>query len=143
MKRRINQKLQSATGGLRFDIDLRKIGERTSNVPGAFKRTTEFGILPTGASGEPPLDKYLSKIELLRGQLQKEEDTRGPNLDPRLVADRLTEALNEAQNLLQPLDDKARVILTPLLTNPLKIVTAKLPPGGANKVAVPGRGLRR
>jgi type VI secretion system protein ImpL len=145
LKRRLNQKVASMTGGLRVDIDLRKIGERTSNVPVVFKRTTEFAIPAPGATGDAPLDKYLSKLDLLHGQLQKEEDTRGPNLDPRLVSERLDEAMKEAQDLLQPLDDKARTLLTPLLVNPLKIVTARLPPGGANKVAVPrGKGpLRR
>jgi len=138
MKRRVNAKLASVTRGLRFDIDLKKIGERTSNVPGAFKGTTEFGIPPPSATGDSPLEKYLSHLELLRGQLQKEEDTRGPNLDPRLVSDRLDDATKQAQDLLQPLDEKARLVLSPLLLTPLKIVTSRLPPGGPNKVNMPG-----
>jgi type VI secretion system protein ImpL len=137
-KRRINEKLSTATRGLRFDIDLKKIGDRTSTVPSIFKRTTEFAIPPPGGSSDTPLAKYVSKLEAVGKELQKEEDTRGPNVDPRLVADRLDDAGKAAADLLQPFDDKARTLLSPLLTNPLKIVTARLPPGGASKVAVPG-----
>ncbi len=39
-------------------------------------------------------------------------------------------------------DDKAKAILTPLLTNPLKIVTARLPAAGTGKVAIPAGGRR-
>jgi type VI secretion system protein ImpL len=141
-KRRLQQKLAGPTRGLRFDIDLTKIGDRTSTVPGVFKKTIEFAIPAPGSTGDTPLNRYMSKLDALRGQLAKEEDTRGPNIDPRLVQDRLDDALKDAQELLQGLDDKAKTILTPLLTNPLKIVTARLPPGGANQVAIPtGRKL--
>jgi type VI secretion system protein ImpL len=133
LKRRVNQKLSAKTGGLRFDIDLKKIGEKESGVPRAFKATVDFGVATT-----PALDTYLSSLEDLQHKLQKEEDTRGPNLDPRQVQDPLDGALKKANELLQALgDDKSRTILTPLLQNPLKIVTARLPPGGASKVAIP------
>jgi type VI secretion system protein ImpL len=143
LKRRIQQKTAQYTKGLRVDVDLRKIGEKTMSVPGVFKKTTEFAIPPPGIQGETPLNKYLSKLEALKGQLTKEEDTRGPNIDPRTVSDRLDDALKETNELLQGLDDKAKTILTPLLTNPLKIITAKLPPAGPVKVPIPaGNGNR-
>ncbi len=123
--------------GLRVDFDLRKIGERTSTVPGIFRKTVEFAIPVPGGAGEPALNKYLSKLEALRGVLSKEEDTRGPNLDPALVRDRMEDVLKEAMDLLQGTDDRARTILTPLLSNPLRIATTRLPPAGTNRVPVP------
>ena len=75
-------KTSSALRGLRVDIDLRKIGERTSTVPGTFRKTVEFAVPTPSTAGETALNKYLSKLEALRGVLSKEEDTRGPNLDP-------------------------------------------------------------
>jgi type VI secretion system protein ImpL len=145
-KRRLQEKLSGMTRGLRIDVgDLRKIGDKTSTVPGIFKKTIEFAIPGTNTGGDTPLNKYMTKLDALRGQLAKEEDTRGPNLDPRLVQDRLDDALKDEQELLQGLDDKAKTILTPWLTNPLRIVTTRLPPAGTQQVAVPptGRKWRR
>jgi type VI secretion system protein ImpL len=136
-KRRMQQTMMNYTKGIRVEIDLKKIGERTSIVPGVFKKTTEFAIPVMGTAGDTPLNKYLSKLDALRGQLAKEEDTRGPNLDPRLVQDRLDDALKDASDLLQGLDEKAKTILTPLLTAPLKIVTSRMPTAGTQQVAVP------
>ncbi len=136
LNRRINQNITSKTRGLRWNIDIRKIGEKTSIVPTTFKRTVEFAVpSDSSASTETSLSKYLSKLDAVRGELQKQEDVT-PNTDPRLVSDRLDEALKQAQDLLQPLDDKAQTLLGPLLTNPLKIVTARLPAGGAQRVQV-------
>jgi type VI secretion system protein ImpL len=137
MKQQLMMKSSTVLRGLRVDIDLKKIGEKTSTVPGTFRRTVEFGIPVPGSIAEPPLNKYLSRLEALRGVLTKEEDTRGPNLDPRLVADKMDDALKEAMDLLQGMDDRAKTIMTPLLSNPLKIVTSKLPPGGTTRVAIP------
>jgi type VI secretion system protein ImpL len=139
-KRLIQAKLQTATRGVKIDVDLRKIGERTSIVPGVFKKTIEFAIPAPGSTADTPLNRYMSKLDALRGQLAREDDTRGGNTDPRLVQDRLDDALKDAQELLQGLDDKGKTIFTPLLTNPLKIQTARLPPGGPNKVAIPSGG---
>ncbi|MFT3766749.1 MAG: type VI secretion system membrane subunit TssM [Minicystis sp.] len=134
-----NMAVSNKTQGLRWNIDVKRIGERQSTVPGVFKRTVEFGI-PSGSSTDTTLAKYISKLDALRGELVRQEDGRGGPTDPRLVSDRLDEAYRTAQDMLQPYDDKARQLLTPLLTNPLKIVTAKLPPGGAQKTSVPGGG---
>jgi type VI secretion system protein ImpL len=138
LKRRVQEKVQGAARGIRVDVDLKKIGERTSTVPGVFKKTIEFAIPPPGSTADTPLNRYMSKLDALRGQLAKEDDTRGGNTDPKLVQDRLDDALKDAQELLQGLDDKGKTILTPLLTNPLKIVAgSRLPPGGPNKVPIP------
>ncbi|APR83051.1 IcmF-related protein [Minicystis rosea] len=146
VRRRANEALNAGASnraqGLRFNIDVKRIGERPSIVPSVFKRTVEFGI-PTGSSTDTTLAKYISKLDALRGELVRQEDGRGGPTDPRLVADRMDEALKAAQDMLQPYDDKTRQLLTPLLTNPLKIVTAKLPPGGAQRTGVPGAGGAR
>ena len=133
LKRRINAQLSSATNGLRFDIDVRKIGKEDSQVPRTFKPLVDFAT-----SANPPLNSYLSWLEDLEHKLEKEQDAKGGNADPRLVQDRLAEVMKKAKDLLLAINDgPSRDILEPFLTNPLMIVTAKLPPGGANKVAVP------
>jgi type VI secretion system protein ImpL len=116
------------------NIDLRKVGERTSTVPGAFKRTVEFGIGGTGS--DTSLAKYISKLDGVRGDLARMEDAQTGAIDPRLVADKLDDAYKNAQDLIAPFDDKARSVLSPLLTNPLKIVTAKLPTGAPTRTTV-------
>jgi type VI secretion system protein ImpL len=131
----VNMLLANKSQGLRWNIDVKKIGERQSTVPPVFRRTVEFGI-PSGSSTDTTLAKYISKLDALRGELVRQEDGRGGPTDPRLVADRMDEALKAAQDMLQPYDDKARQLLTALLTNPLKIVTARLPPGGAQRQGV-------
>ena len=136
-KRQMQMRAATALRGIRVDIDLKSIGGRLSTVPGIFRRTTEFAIPGASGSADTPLNKYISKLDAVRGILQREEDAR-PNIDPRLVQDRLDDALKEAVDLLQPFDDKAKTILLPLLTNPLKIVTSRLPAAGTGKVAVPG-----
>jgi type VI secretion system protein ImpL len=144
MKDQARMKLSAMTGGLRVEVDLQKIGPRTSTVPGIFRKTVDFAV-PSAANGnDPPVNKYLSRLEALRGVLQKEEDAR-PGVDPRLVQDRLTDALKEATDLLQGSDDRAKTILTPLIINPLNFASTKLPPAGAPKPAVvaPGGRWRR
>ena len=138
--RRLMERAATASRGLRVQIDLKKIGnDHTSIVPPTFKRTVEFGVPATGASSDSPLAKYLSRVEAVRGQLSRQSDAGG-TLDPRQVNEQLDDALKEAQDLLQPFDDKAKSLLTPLLTNPLKIVTSRLPTTGAQRVGVPGGG---
>lgn len=138
-KRRIQEKLQQSLGGLQVsaNIDLKKIGGRVSTVPGVFKRTAEFAVPAPGAPSDTPLSKYVSKLDAVRSELVKLEDGT-PNADPRLANDRLDEALKEAQALLQPFDDKAKTLLTPLLTTPLRIVTVKLPPAGTRPAGYGG-----
>jgi type VI secretion system protein ImpL len=126
---RLNQELTARTGGLRFNanLDMKKIGDRVSAVPGTFRRTVEFGIPGPGvASTEVPLSKYLATLETLRGDFKRKEDST-PNVDPRLVSQQLDDAARESSALLQPYDDKAKALLSPLLLNPLKIVSVRMP----------------
>jgi type VI secretion system protein ImpL len=132
----LNQRIQSATT-VRFNIDIRRVGERTSTVPGIFKKTVEFAIPASGAS-DTALSKYINKLDALRVELSRLEEAGAGPVDPRQVGERLDEAYKASQDLLQPLDDKGRQLLQPLLLTPLRIVTSRMPPGGANRVGVPG-----
>ena len=130
-KQRTVMKIQGATGGIRVNIpDIKKLGDRVSAVPGTFKRTVEFGV-PTGntPSNEVPLAKYLSKLDTLRGEFKRLEDAT-PNVDPRLVSNSLDDAARDVTALLQPYDEKAKTLLSPMLLNPLRIVSVRLPGTG-------------
>ena len=127
-KMRTQMKIQSVTGGIRVNIpDIKKLGDRVSAVPGTFKRTVEFGV-PTGSisSSDVPLAKYLSRLDTLRGEFKRLEDAT-PNVDPRLVSDKLDDAIREVTALLQPYDEKAKTLLKSLLLVPLQIVSVRLP----------------
>ncbi|AKT43387.1 type VI secretion system membrane subunit TssM [Chondromyces crocatus] len=131
MNQGINQALASKTRGLRFNIDVKKIRGRLSGVPGEFKRTVEFGV-PNSSSGATPitdtaLAKYVRILESVRDDIQKLED-QNPNADARFIAEKLVDAIRQAEALLQPFDEKARTMLRPLLINPLLIAAARLPP---------------
>jgi type VI secretion system protein ImpL len=124
-----NTALTSKTG-LRFNVDVRKINERDSRVPAHFRRAVEFAVPPKTSAGpgtsETPLGKYLSILGELVKTLGKAE-YESPNVDPRLVADVLSDKAKEVEALLTPLDDVARALLYPLLTRPLTIGPNKLP----------------
>ncbi|MGK4001979.1 type VI secretion system membrane subunit TssM [Sorangium sp. So ce1036] len=127
---RIRQKISQRTG-LQIPIDVKKIGDRLSLVPNEFKRTVEFGV-PSAPSGsapitDTPLSRYISLLNALRDEIQRLEDVN-PNVDARLMADRLIEAIRQADALLQPFDDRAKTLLCPLLLKPLPVVAARLPP---------------
>ncbi len=127
-KARAQMKVQSLTGGIRVNIpDIKKLGERLSAVPGTFKRAVEFGV-PTGTilSSDVPLAKYLSRLDTLRNDFKRLEDAT-PNVDPRLVSDKLDDATREVTALLQPYDEKAKTLLKNLLLLPLQIVSVRLP----------------
>ena len=120
--------IQGKTGGIRVNIpDIKKLGDRVSAIPGTFKRTVDFGV-PTGGipSSEVPLAKYLSRLDTLRGEFKRLEDTT-PNVDARLVSDKLDDATREVTALLQPYDEKAKTLLQRLLVAPLTIVSVRLP----------------
>jgi type VI secretion system protein ImpL len=140
---RVNQRASGAAGGLRFNIDLRRLGDRISTVPGVFKRTVEFGVpQSTTRDNDAPvtdtsLSKYITIIDNVRDAMRRQYDVN-PNVDPRMFNDVLSDATQKAQALLEPYDDHAKQLLAPLLLTPLKIVQTRIGPGGATKVAMPG-----
>ncbi|EYF01261.1 type VI secretion system membrane subunit TssM [Chondromyces apiculatus] len=127
----INTKLASQTRGLRFNVDVKKIRGRLSAVPNEFKRTVEFGVPGSQAGSTPITDtslaKYVRILEGVRDEVQKLED-QNPNVDARLVSDKLVDAIRQTEALLQQLDDKGKTLLRPMLLNPLLIAAARLPP---------------
>jgi type VI secretion system protein ImpL len=135
----INNRLASQFQGIRFNIDIKRMGGHTSIVPVSFKSTVEFGI-PTGNSTDTTLAKYISKLDALRQELTRLDDGHGGPVDPRQVSDRLDDAYKAANDMLQPFDDRAHQLLGPLLTTPLRIVAARLPTGAPTRTAVPAGG---
>ncbi|MCK6589890.1 MAG: ImcF-related family protein, partial [Polyangiaceae bacterium] len=129
LNRKLNQQLSQRTQGLRFNLDIKKIGSKTSVVPGEFKKLVDFAVPPTGASAnaETPLSKYIAILETLRNDMQREADV-SPNVDARQFGDRLNDARKQVLALLQGFDEKTKAMLKPLLLNPLEIQEARLPP---------------
>jgi type VI secretion system protein ImpL len=134
----LNQKATQATGGLRFGIDVKKmgVGDRVSSVPSVFKRTVEFGISVAaggGQGGSTALAKYNESLDLLKQEMQKADDITPGATDPKAFSEQLARLSAQADALLLPFDEKAKHLLKPLLQSPLKIVPAPLatPPGAA------------
>ncbi|HVY44680.1 MAG TPA: type VI secretion system membrane subunit TssM [Minicystis sp.] len=143
---KIDNAIKRKARGIRLpNVDVRKLGDKLSLVPEAFKKTVEFGVpvdtrnSPGGSSGAPitdtPLAKYMGILSALKDDMVKQVD-QSPTTDARVMNDRLAEATSQANALVQPFDDKAKQLLTPLLLDPLKIVGTTLPAGGAQRVNV-------
>jgi type VI secretion system protein ImpL len=131
---RINRRIQSETG-LRIPVKIEALKSRVSRVPAAFRKTVEFGI-PVDTRGGPisdtPLAKYILVLSALRDDMQKISDST-PNPDVRILGEKLADASQKADALLQPFDDRARTLVSPLLQNPLRVAQAR--PG----LPAPGR----
>ncbi len=146
-ERLLNEKATQATGGLRWNVkidDINKMGDKVIFVPSMFKRTVEFGNPPAGSTGanvEPPLTKYLALLDKLRRAMQKAEDDT-PDITLRAMSDQLEEASKQVPALLQPFDEKAKKVLTPLLQDPLTIAASTLPPPPVNSQGKPGAVVR-
>jgi type VI secretion system protein ImpL len=129
LNQKVNQQLSMKTQGLRFNVDIKKIGSKLSVVPGEFKKLVEFAVPPPmGANVETPLAKYAAILENLRNEMQKELDVSPNGVDARQFGDRLNDARKQVLALLQGFDDKTKAMLKPLLLNPLEIQEARLPP---------------
>jgi type VI secretion system protein ImpL len=126
---KLNQQLSTRTQGLRFNVDIKKLGSKVSVVPAEFKKLIDFAVPPTGAAAnaETPLSKYIAILESLRNDMQREADV-SPNVDARQFGDRLNDARKQVLALLQGFDEKTKTMLKPLLLNPLEIQEARLPP---------------
>ncbi len=137
LNRVINQKMNlavsSRTQGLRFNLDVGKLSNNLSNIPGAFKRMVEFSKQPSRSKTdgpivtETPLVKYMVILEKVQGEMQKVVDLT-PDVDARQFSQMLIDATKEVASLLAPYDDKTKALLGPLLYTPLQIISAKLPP---------------
>ncbi|WP_437754103.1 type VI secretion system membrane subunit TssM [Sorangium sp. So ce1389] len=129
-KEQLGRKIEQKTR-VKVPLNVKLIRNRPSPVPDEFKRTVEFGV-PAAPSGsapitDTPLARYISLLSSLRDEIQRLEDVN-PNVDARLMAERLIEATRQADALLQPFDERAKTLLRPLLLTPLQVVAARLPP---------------
>jgi type VI secretion system protein ImpL len=124
-------------------LDIKKLGERVSTIPDVFKRTVEFAVPAPGSQGaavDTPLARYIDAIEGLRRRMEKEEEST-PGVAPRQLNEPLEGVRKVASALLQPLDEKGKTWLTPLLLGPLQIVSPEPPsgaPGASQGGASPG-----
>jgi type VI secretion system protein ImpL len=120
VNRKLNQKLTSRTG-LRFGVDVYKIGGKLSKVPPAFKALVSFG-LPSGTTvtQETPLNTYLEKLNGLRRKMESALITQR-DAGPNAVIIDINRTVEESIALLKPLDQMAQVTLLPLLMSPLNV----------------------
>jgi type VI secretion system protein ImpL len=142
----INQKLQQrfaqSTGGLRIktDVDVTKLGERPSTVPSTFARLISFSQSDTKGNQtvvtDTPLQAYVNLLtEIRRSMEQMPQPPTGTDMIN--LSEQLSDAAKKVDALLQPLDEKAKALLRPMLFNPLRITGTRLAaPGGGNYVSV-------
>jgi type VI secretion system protein ImpL len=127
----LSQKATQMTG-FRLNIDVRKIGDRVSEVPDTFKRLIEFGVPQEKAGGtnapitNTPLQKYTNVLEGLRNEMQKVEDAT-PNVDARVLQERIVDAYKQTDAEVQPFDDKAKEVLSPWLLTPYRLNGVLIP----------------
>jgi len=124
----INQKISQKTYGLRFNVDVRKIGDRTSQVPDKFKQLVAFGVPPEVKSrpdetaqrgGVTPLDKYIEKLELIKKRATEIDDASQGQGDWKQMKDDLADAQKFVQTLLGSTDARSKEVLEPWLMAPL------------------------
>ncbi len=143
-----NQKLEQSfaqkTGGYRmkFNVDVTKMGERPSSVPPTFAPFINFGVpQEPGRTGQAmtdtPLQKYHDILSELRREMQK-IPTPPTSVDMINLNEQLSDAAKKIDALMQPLDEKSKALMRPMLLNPLRISGTRLAnAGGGNYVAVP------
>ncbi|MGK4006332.1 type VI secretion system membrane subunit TssM [Sorangium sp. So ce1036] len=126
----LNDDRKRAAGGSRFKlkIDADKIGRSLLRIRDEFKGLVEFGV-PSGASGAapliaPPLARYISLLGALREDIEALERA-DPATKPHNLRIKLIEARRQVDALLQPLDDRTRSLLQPLLLSPLDVAEAQ------------------
>ena len=127
INRKLNRQISQRTQGLRFNLDIKKLGNRTSTVPTHFRRAVDFGVPAPGAPPETSLARYISIIERLHDEMQKVMDVT-PDPDARQFTEMLIDATKAVEGLLSGYDDKTKALFRPILLNPLQIVAARLPP---------------
>jgi type VI secretion system protein ImpL len=141
---KLQQKFQQSTGGLRmkFNVDVTKMGERPSTVPPFFAPLISFGVPqePTRnnqARSDTSLQKYHDILTELRREMQK-IPIPPTSTDMINLSEQLSDAAKKIEGLLQPLDEKSKALLRPLLLNPLRISGSRLAAqGGGNYVDAP------
>jgi type VI secretion system protein ImpL len=125
VNREVNNRVSSKLYGLRFNLDVTKIGERTSILPAKFAPMVAFGVPPDKRpdqdgprGGTTPLDRYIERLELLKKRATEIDDASQGQGDWRQMKDDLDDARKFISTLL-PTDGRAREVLEPLLFAPL------------------------
>ncbi len=141
LNQRLQQSIAQNTGGVRVktNVDVTKLGERPSTVPPTFAKLVSFGQ-QEGKAGQvvtdTPLQRYIEKLTELRRTMENMPQPPS-STDMINLSEQLSDAAKSVDALLQPLDEKAKALLRPLLFNPLRITGTRLAgPGGGNYVAV-------
>ncbi|MDI1448199.1 type VI secretion system membrane subunit TssM [Polyangium sp. 6x1] len=141
---KLQQQFSQKTGGLRIttNVDVTKMGERPSTVPPSFAGLISFGVPPENTRpGQPitdtPLQKYLDSLTELRRVMQ-DIPTPPTSTDMINLSEQLSDVAKKVEAFLQPLDEKAKALLRPLLLNPLRISGTRIAAvGGGNYVDKP------
>ena len=122
----VNQRLSSKAYGLRFNVDVRKIGDRTSQVPDKFAKLVAFGVPPErrptdgpSRGGVTPLDKYIEKLELIKKRAIEIDDASQGQGDWKQMKDELADAQKFVQTQLASTDARSKEILEQWLMAPL------------------------
>jgi type VI secretion system protein ImpL len=146
---KIARDFSSRTGGLRIKpgLDITKMGERPSTVPPSFASMISFGVPPeSGRSGntvitDTSLQKYIDLLTRLR-KTMLDMPTPPTQTDMAILNEQLADAGKTVDDLLQPLDERAKAMLRPLLFNPLMVSGSRLAaPGGGRYVTQPKDGI--
>ncbi len=119
---KINSKLSSKTGGIKFNVDVNKIAGQTSKVKPTFLQTVAFGVGEAGKTqlNETKLAEYMKIVDKLKGDIQKALDVQ-QDASPNVVILQINKSVTDAEALLKPLDQAAQSMLLPLLMQPLNI----------------------
>ncbi|MBK9265945.1 MAG: type VI secretion system membrane subunit TssM [Polyangiaceae bacterium] len=133
--RMLNQKLAQSfaqrTGGYRIktNVDVTKLGERPSTVPSTFAKLVSFSQSDTKAKQtvvtDTPLQTYVEILTELRRTMDAMNQPP-TSTDMINLSEQLSDAAKKVEALLQPLDEKAKALLRPLLLNPLRVQGSRL-----------------
>jgi type VI secretion system protein ImpL len=131
LNKRINQELSMRTGGLKFNVDMRRYADRPSSPPHAFRSLLAFGIVPAAKEGtvqasQTGLMRYMDVLEKLRGQILDMQRTR-PDIDARVLNVNFQDAAKQVETFVAPHDDRTKTLLAPILMNPLRVAGTRYP----------------
>ncbi len=141
INRRITQEASQRTG-LRVEVDVRKLGNKISIIPGMFQKAVDFGVLMdsrtrTATVTDTSLAKYAGILTNLKEKMVRASD-EGQDLTS--MVPRMIEARKSAEALLGPTDDKAKSMLRTIILKPLEFDLGEPEP---TSPARPFRGGRR
>lgn len=132
MNEKARRQFSAMSGGLRanFNLDLGMLERRSSRVPLAFASLIGFGIAPdvttreSTLATETPFQKYQDELAKLRRYMLQLPTQPTPQELARLD-ELLSDAVKKVDTLLMPLDEGTKVLLRPLLLDPLQIGNAR------------------